>query len=178
MKAKLIKKDDHYFLEVEPYTLSNLQRHTIIANTFDKPKGHILQLSLKNCQAIERGYDLEELAENCADQYADRFDYNDGHGNMEVYSNRDEIEKVYTIAFQKALELMGDKKFSEEDIHEAYSLGEAEDRFGFHDFLQQNNQTEWDVIVEMEDIQEIHIDGVLTLQPKLDVDSCLILKRI
>lgn len=63
MKAKLIKKDEHYFLEVEPYTLSNLQRHTIIANTFDKPKGHILQLSLKNCQAIERGYGLNEIKE-------------------------------------------------------------------------------------------------------------------
>jgi len=63
MKAKLIKKDEHYFLEVEPYTLSNLQRHTIIANTFDKPKGHILQLSLKNCQVIERGYGLNEIKE-------------------------------------------------------------------------------------------------------------------
>jgi len=41
---------------------------------------------------------------------------------------------------------------------------------------QESNQTEWEVIVEMEDIQEIHIDGVLTLQPKLDADGCLILK--
>ena len=93
MKAKLIKKDDHYFLEVEPYTLSTLQKYTIIANTFDKPKGDILQLSLKNCQAIERDYDLEDLATNAADNY-------DSSGNWHV------AYELYKQGFQKALELM------------------------------------------------------------------------
>lgn len=177
MKAKLSKdKDGSYTLSHHPsgWGIGSTNHEWVASH---KGEQIVSKLSLKNCQAIERGYDLDDLAEKCADQYANRFDYIDGNGNREVYSNRDEIEKVYNIAFQEALELMGDKKFSEEDIHEAYSLGEAEDRFGFHDFLQQNNQTEWDVEIEMEDIQEIHVDGVLTLQPKLDADSCIILKR-
>ena len=166
MEAKLIKKDEHYFLEVQPYTLGNLQKHTITANTFDKPKGHILQLSLKNCQAIERGYDLDELSKKYTRISSVEFD-------------------AFKAGFQKALELMGDKKFSDEDVLTAMDVAvnyeikrDAQSYQEKIDFLKSLQQTEWDVIVEMEDIQEIHIDGVLTLQPKLDVENCLILKRI
>ncbi len=165
MEAKLIKKDESYFLQIQPYALSYLQ--------FDKPNVHILQLSSKNCQSIERGYDLDELAKNL---YKESLNYH----------LQNELDYTFGVidGFQKALELMGDKKFSEEDIHEVYSLGEAEDRFGFHDFLQQNNQTEWDVEI-IEECLDKDCDGVdrkgdciTTGKPKLDAEGCLILKKI
>ena len=52
MKAKLDKIDKQYFLsDVED---------NLIATTEDSP---YKRLSMKNCQAIELGYDLDELAE-------------------------------------------------------------------------------------------------------------------
>lgn len=153
-----MKKDDHYFLEVEPYTLSTLQKYTIIANTFDKPKGDILQLSLKNCQAIERGYDLDELIDNITPK-------NGTTGNIS--------ERIgFVKGFQKALELMGDKKFSEEQMKRIYEKGYSSGRSEFnsresdkikYDYIQSLQQKEWDV----------------TFNPdEKDSKDCLILKRV
>lgn len=177
MKAKLIKKEDHYFLEVEPYTLSNLQRHTIIANTFDKPKGHILQLSLKNCQAIERGYDLDELAKNL---YKESLNYH--------LQNESDYTFGVIDGFQKALELMCDKKFSEDDVRKAIMGFYMSDKIliesNINKQIQSLQQTEWNVEVEMESnlhIGEVADDsypkGFPTQKTKLDADGCLILKR-
>lgn len=183
MKVKLIKDDNLY----------GLKDGDKIIGTCDDELNSLLnypfRLSIKNCQAIERGYDLDELAEECADQYADRFDYTDGHGNREVYSNRDEIEKVYTIAFQKALELIGDKKFSEEDVLKAVEMYYEKKKI-FIEIIQSLQQTEWDCIVEMEYIGKCngnngdgcfqespeHNCGCFERNPKLDADGCLILK--
>ena len=164
MKAKLIKKDGHYFLEVEPNTWKPANRfHSIIANTLDKKEGDVLQLSLKNCQSIELGYDLDELSMEMTDKE---------HPLATQYSKG--YKKGIVIGFQKALELMGDKKFSEEDIHEAYYLGDREDRSGFHDLLHLKQQTEWDVEIEMWFHGTRHKKG--EWMPKLDADGCLILK--
>jgi hypothetical protein len=178
MKAKLIKgKNGHYFLETQPYTLSSLQRHTITANTFDKPKGHILQLSLKNCQAIERGYDLYELAKNIKTE--DGFEH----------------KQSFIAGFQKALEFMDDKKFSEKDLLK--SLHKLADSFikgyPYHqdlDFQEGNQiiqslqQTEWDVEI-IEECLDKDCDGlnrkgecITTGKPKLDSEGCLILRLL
>lgn len=157
MKAKLIKKDGHYFLEVEPNTWTPPNRfHSIIANTLEKIKGDILQLSLSNCQAIECGYDLDELAREMTDKE---------HQLATQYSKG--YEKGIVIGFQKALELMGDKKFSEEDLDKAFELGKYVEREdcteNYLAYKQSLQQTEWDV----------------TFNPdEKDSDGCLILKRL
>jgi hypothetical protein len=51
-------------------------------------------------------HDLDELAEECADELADGFDYNDGNGNREHYNNSDIIKEVYIKGFFKAIDLL------------------------------------------------------------------------
>jgi hypothetical protein len=153
------------------------------------------KLSLKNCQAIELGYDLDELAIECMKNTINQETGGDNH--------KLSLMLGFQKGFQKALELMGDKKFSEEDMLKAYNQGgndgaSHESACGDYDsyeeieeagqeseqnekeFIQSLQQTEWEVIVEMEDI--IHLKnrrGGLTNmgKPKLDADGCLILKR-
>ena len=173
MKAKLFKKGE------EDYIL-------LLNNPKEYPFPLPL-LSLKNCQAIELGYDLDELAKTI---FPDKiFTTNEEY---EIPIDGFPYQWGFKVGFQKALELMGDKKFSEADIHEAYFLGEREDRDGFHNLLQPLQQTEWDVEVEMEKvIDETKIIGavkgvkgsgskITTYKsvPKLDEDGCLILKRL
>jgi hypothetical protein len=165
MKAKLIK--NHYGFD---YFLADKNGNAIA--TSDNGK-----LSLKNCQEIEFGYDLDELAKN---YLLNKWLPNTNQEDRELwYLTTDWSKEVVKIIKNFYIELMGDKKFSEEDIHEVYSLGEAEDRFGFHDFLQQNNQTEWDVDIVQEEGKDTFGNAELTwYNPKLDADGCLILKRI
>ena len=181
MKAKLVKKDDHYFLEVEPYKWKPLNEFpAIIANTFDKPKGDILQLSLKNCQAIERGYDLDELKRQASSsQTAAR-----------MFFSNTEFIRGWEMGFQKSLKLMGDKKFSEDDIHHAIDIsvqwalrtkgvGETYQEMSQR-ILKSIQQTEWEVEVEVTGIDcGINDEGqrLINVEPKLDADGCLILKR-
>lgn len=193
MKAKLIKKNEHYFLETQPYTLSNLQRHTIIANTFDKPKGHILQLSLKNCQAIECGYDLEDLAEDMLKSHKDF----EGEGFSDYQNGR--LNGIYE-GFQKALAILGDKKFNEVDMinFSEFVSGKYINQYKFlrdkslkgffstDEILkeyQSLQQTEWDV--EIDEEMEFIFDPAMGItqgyyldKPKLDTEGCLILKRL
>lgn len=175
MAAKLIKKDGHYFLEVEPNTWTPPNRfHSIIANTLDKKEGDVLQLSIKNCQAIERGYDSDELAEKWV------FETN-GH----KWSNNDDTAGdnylSFRVGFQSAIELMGDKKFSE-FLDKEKELGISDIKtieriqWYYNTYFDKSQQTEWDVEVEMWFHGTRHKKGEWV--PKLDADGCLILKRI
>lgn len=191
MKAKLIKKDGHYFLEVEPNTWTPPNRfHSIIANTLDKKEGDVLQLSLKNCQAIERGYDLDELALNEA---------NKREGFSLLSQELAPFRLGYLKGFKKALELMGDKKFSEEDMKSFAQNYYREIRENtsnllwnqladkcLEEHIQSLQENEWDVEIEMrsKDIDELREsnEGFLNnpnlYVPQLDEDDCLILKRV
>lgn len=164
MKAKLIKLALH-----DGYRLDD-ENGLFIASTLESSKN---KLSLKNCEAIERGYDLDELAdiyshEACEDMY-----------EQEGLTGAEwgwETALDFKKGFQKALELMGDKKFSEKDIYEAFSLGERGDRFELGDLLDSRQKTEWDVEIEMRPASLVYkTDEML---PKLDADECLILKLI
>jgi len=168
MKAKLIKEGSFGY---------KIKFH----NDNDMAACALGLLSLKNCQAIERGYDLDELVKG----FIERTGYHD----FDSYS--------YKLGFQKALELMGDKKFSEEDIRKALTKGylmkfnpSDEYQKTLSDFIQSLQQTEWDVIVEMicphpMDTYRCGLqygcdgDGCnhLNQVPLLDADGCLILKR-
>lgn len=161
MKAKLIKKDELYFLEVQPYT-------------FYKPRGHILQLSLKNCQAIERGYDLDELSENKWNELSKQL-------GLSIQD-----KAMWCGGFKHGLlELLGDKKFSEEDMINIYILGGKYKTQKPESFLDRGNeiiqslqQTKWDVDIVQEEGKDTFGNAELTwYNPKLDADGCLILKR-
>ena len=161
MTAKLIKTGNEYLLRHE--------NGKVLAISNGGKEGK--KLSLKNCQAIERGYDLDELLKG----FIKRTGYND----FDSYS--------YKLGFQKSLEILSDKKFSEEDIRKALTKGylmkfnpSDEYQKTLSDFIQSLQQTEWDVIVEMEEIHQLkkRAGSIINMgKPKLDAGGCLILKR-
>ena len=157
MEGKLIKTGDQFLLRNK--------EDEVIAITSGTMEGRML--SLKNCQAIENGYDLDELA---LDYY------------KLVFGNT----KSYKDGFQKAIELLGDKKFGEEDVKKAIEFGMK----SYHswkvrnedEFIQSLQQTEFDVeIVIQEDYLTWKKSDIEKLSdclvPKLDNNGCLILKR-
>lgn len=193
MKAKLIKKGNVYFLDE-----LKIDGYFTIANSLAKPNGLMYNLSIKNCQTIERGYDLDELAEEYAEENAK--DNNISYHNLYV-----PLEYAYRHGFQKCLELMSDKKFSEEDVRRAIEIARngsmqeqhngygrpKELRFVLDDvpsdyIIQSLQQTEWDVEVLMENSlingYRNQAEGTIGFiaeyesVPKLDADGCLILK--
>lgn len=136
-----------------------------------KGKGiELIKLSFKNCQAIERGYDLEELAKSEAIKISE----------TEV---RDEkLERIYKRAFSKALEILGDKKFTESDLRLAMhfgKFGKANNQSTTIGFIQSLQQTEWDVEIVQEPAKSDCGPGETNwYNSKLDENGCLILKRV
>ena len=156
MEAKLIKNkygDDFYYLMVDINTYATTHKESFRI------------LSLKNCQAIERGYDLDELAKEFVD-------YEDS-----LYHST--IKNTYMHGFQKALEILGDKKYSGRNMLKAFTTGVFTDEtsdydFEFTELMQDLQQTEWDVEIVM----DVCGDKVYVVaEPLLDADGCLILKR-
>ena len=182
MEGKLIKVENGYVLMVN---------NIMYATDNDK-------LSLKNCQAIANGYDLDELA--CNEIGIDISVIN--HIDNKVIEN-DSVStpiheagalgaglyhrvKGFEIGFQKALEILGDKKFSEEDVKFMFQLGfnldNAISRNEYDELIQSLQQTEWDVeiVIECGEVKQCECssnENCLNPQPKLDEDCCLILKR-
>ena len=184
MNGKLIKQGIYYHLVFDKEIVGST--HKIIADKY--------KLSLKNCQSIECGYDLDEMADEWV------FETN-GH----KWSNNDNTAgdnyASFKSGFQKALEILGDKKFSEKDMINAFNFGwerrtnEKSYYQSYEDFFvplgipsKELQQTEWDVEIEM--VKEEYIwsspgEGFEDQTyrdwrevPKLDVDGCLILKKI
>ena len=150
MKGRLIKNTSElgYALVIQPCPISNNLKE-------------LAKLSRKNCQVIENGYDLEDMAKY--------FAYNQSICDVP----EDYTRFAYTEGFLAALKILGDKKFSEEDIRESYSRGQTNSP------IQSLQQTEWDVEIEMNRFFKNDYDGkIVDTNPKLDSDGCLILKRI
>jgi hypothetical protein len=150
MKGKLIKRSNGRF---DLYKIEDVDQLNTIASSFDNPKG---KLSLKNCQAIELGYDLDELVKE--DFFRGKYQYHLANNHLEFFK----------VGFQKALEILGDKKFSEDDILKAIEMYYEKGKI-FIEIIQSLQQTEWDVEVETHPREWIK---------KLDEDGCLILKKI
>ena len=165
MKAKLSKESDGYWLDISDDGITK------------RPLTDFGQLSIKNCEAIANGYDLDELAKN-------RYPI-ENTGAM-FMPNRHEVINIYRqegiIEGSKAiLEILSDKKFSEEDIRKAYMDGArniinsgqmtAED---LQDTINSLQQTEWDVEIVTKDTG---LGARINREHKLDRDGCLILKR-
>ena len=103
MKAQLVKRQDRF-------DLYNESDGSKIASTLPNPMG---KLSLKNCEAIANGYDLDELSWKFFPYH--EWEYSNGSfGDI-----NEENRETFKIGFQKALEILGDKKFSEEDMKKA-----------------------------------------------------------
>ena len=159
MKGKLIKTGNDYLLkDINGETLSI---------TLGTMEGRML--SLKNCQAIERGYDLVDI-------------------KKKIFNGFDGCPDSFTLAavertIEVMMELMGDKKFSEDDV---ISIIEKSRKTGLTiQYLSlANQQTEWDVEI-VEECLDKNCNGInkkgeciTTGIPKLDEEGCLILKKL
>ena len=173
MKAQLVKHSTGYILFDEKGIPIGTTPNVLSNGTFSK-------LSLKNCQAIERGYDLDELVENHLSMY---------DNNSLPYVRKDSfLEGAKAI-----LEILGDKKFSELDMENCWKSARQGGLDGtdvyedtFEKYIKSIQQTDWDVEIEIDPTPLIFMGrnvgknlGILPdLKPKLDSDGCLILKRI
>lgn len=131
------------------------------------------KLSHKNCQTIENGYDLDELIESSKN------DLVHANNSESLYYSRG----VY-YGFQKALEILGDKKFSKYDMLDFaeffMNLTDKNKPFQKLKDWESLQQTEWDVEIVTKPYTEVS-EGFNLEQKrefKLDKDGCLILKRI
>ena len=153
MEGKLIKRNENdyrLFVNDAPF-----------AQVGDSPYE---KLSLKNCQAIENGYDLDDLA----DEYYKRLELVPHKGN------------AYISGFQKALEILGDKKYNETDLYRAFLINSAGNDSTLRNFFEQTvlptfQQNEWDVEIDMWFHGTRHKKGEWI--PRFDANDCLILKR-
>ena len=170
MKGKLIKTGDEFLLK-------DLNGETL-AITSGTMEGRML--SLKNCQTIERGYDLDEEISNIVKTIV-----LDDRGTDIWYGTSMAVGK---LCFKKALELLGDKKFDMDDITLAFRSGIEHGlnpkKTNTTEYVQSLQQTEWDVEI-LEECLDKNCDGVnkkgdciTTGIPKLDEESCLILKKL
>jgi len=149
MKEKLIKTGDNNLLKN-----TNGETLGITSGTME---GRML--SIKNCQAIERGYDLVDIKKKI---------FNGFDGCPDSFT-LDAVERTIEVM----MELMGDKKFSEDDV---ISIIEKSRKTGLTiQYLSlANQQTEWDVEI-VEECLDKNCDGInkkgvciTTGKPKLD----------
>jgi hypothetical protein len=172
MEGKLIKQEDGYYAlyNTEGIFVSDVNGGSL-AN----------RLSLKNCQAIENGYDLDELAES---------EYPIFNLSRNITTTIHTLhQESFKLGFQKALELMGDKKYTETDLYKAFLINSAGNNTTLRNFFEQTvlpmiHHNEWDVeiccyIGNGDDESDSFKDPLVTNTgiPKLDNNGCLILKR-
>ena len=187
MKGTLIKKENHYYFWSSDWNPE--KNEGFVANS----EGTVeRKLSLKNCEAIENGYDLDELA---SQRYIIK-----NTGDM-FMPNPHEVNNIYRRegfkeGFQKALYILGDKKFSVKDMEklmfatiEFTEQKEGETYPFLKDFIQSLQQTEWDVEVVTEKdcygsagiCDKSTMAGCIICTPVTylrDENGCLILRRI
>ena len=166
-----------------------------IATTYESP---YKKLSLKNCNAIANGYDLEELACNeigidisVVNHIDNKVIENDSvstpiHEAGALGAGLYHMVKGFEIGFQKAFELLGDKKFGENKllVDFVYFLNDRHFNKYMVDtdevdlYLESLQQTEWDVIIERETvIKDFNGNVSVSADFKTDANGCLILKR-
>ena len=176
MNGELVKRQDRWDLYAEDGSK--------IGSSAPNPMN---KLSLKNCEAIANGYDLMKLAEENSHKYYDVKTI-DWHCNYNGFFS----------GFQKALEILGDKKFqfTKEELVRllvdfvGFPHPHNEPRGSISErYVQSLQQTEWDVEIVTEKFFKVEGDNGITIYAeameefderndyKLDKDGCLILKR-
>ena len=177
MEAKLIKTKTGFYLWRNPLDKSQEILGATVPIMNDNGvdlREH--KLSLKNCQAIENGYDLDELRQKAYEKY-----------DKDDLSLDEQIQRSggflvgFEDGFQKAIKILGDKKFSEEDMKKAIYIAWEGGELASTHIIESLQQTEWDVEIVMECCGKVYsqyCDGTCEhVKPLLDVDGCLILKR-
>ena len=128
------------------------------------------RLSVKNCQAIFNGYDLDELSKEDADLRYNKL------GQEDLWLTR--VTGIQ-YGFQKALELLGDKKFSEDDV--IYMIERSNNmNFTAKHLISNHKKTEWDVEIETIEYglgNDENGRPIFETRYLLDGNDCLILKR-
>jgi hypothetical protein len=168
---ELVKREDHW-------ALYNEDGHKIAATT----PGCNSKLSLKNCQEIESGYDLDELTD-------EHYDIHIKRGHTEEDSLQRKID--FILGFQKALELNNTKLYTLEDMmncwNKALTFQDHKETLG--EYIQSLQQNEWDVEIEMicphpEDAYRCGLQYGCNIEcyhpnkiPYLDSQGCLILTK-
>ena len=184
MTEKLVKTGNDYILYSKDKTVLGITSGTM--------EGRML--SLKNCEAIANGYDLDEVVEDIVKTIVP----ND-RGEDIWYGTSMAVGK---LCFKTAIEILGDKKFSEEDMKKAMNKivtstysNKGDDVFDLFieihrekymdEYIQSLQQTEWDVeiccyIGNGDKESDSFKDPLVTNTgiPKLDNNGCLILRRI
>ena len=162
-KFELQFEDNEYYLVDGNSNDTVATTDKVLLKEYD---GYMKKLSFKNCEAIANGYDLNDIInENC-----DKWNTEKANG----------IE----IGFQKALEILGDKKFSEDDLDKVIEMSRdiRYITYSIDDIIQSLQQTEWDVeiVIECGEVKQCECssnENCLNPQPKLDADGCLILRK-
>ena len=179
MKGKLIKCNHFYALQIDS---------DIIAVSLDKEtESHTVNyehsLSLKNCQAIENGYDLDEMSKEETRKFL-------GHDVPENIMLFIAHSKMFQVGFQKAIEILGDKKFTIEDMITAMDRvwswcedNQDKDCATLDELEEKHIQLlhlplEIDVEVVMDRIPADLAPGGWDVFPKLNAEGCIILKRV
>ncbi len=177
--------------EDNEYYLVDVNTNDTVATTdkvlLKKYDGYMKKLSIKNCEAIANGYDLDELIsvelkKLPYEKHVDDGQFNDGQlAGFELGAE---------WGFQKALEILADKKFSEIDLYRAFSINSAGNNTTMRNFFEQTvlpmfNDNAW--LVEIccyigngDKESDSFKDPIVTNTgiPKLDENGCLILRRI
>ena len=167
-KFELQFEDNEYYLVDGNTNDTVATTDKVLLKEYD---GYMKKLSLKNCEDVANGYDLVELF----DEVDESIDYQEFDFSS------------FKLGFKKAIEILGDKKFSEDDVRKAIEFG-MKSYHSWYDrnedeFIQSLQQTEWDVEIEMEQYVKYVPKSLATVyptggvRPKLDADGCLILKR-
>lgn len=165
MDGVLHKTDSNYVLEID----STNESGSYIA---DVRGAFTKKLSLKNCEAIEVGFDLDELAESFAKKHS-------------IYPTaQDDTEYGYKAGFQKRNEILGNQKFTEFQFRMAlidmarYAVTkEMRDNWD-NDVQKFHRQRDWfiDKLIEQHSKPKMKWDVTFNLD-ELDSNGCLILKR-
>lgn len=185
-EGKLIKANDEYYYLVSNSTdLSEQKLLRLSANgkvIADVIGDNVQKLSLQNCYEIEINIDIHNMAIKLIHTDPEYIE----HGFTKFMDGKYNgfIEGVETI-----IEISKDKKFTEDDIRKAYKKGEEDSytqggltKQKEDNYIQSLQQTEWDVIIEMEPAIYTAIlpkdrEERPAYKPKLDENGCLILKR-
>jgi hypothetical protein len=176
MKGKLIKTNSEDY-HMGNYFLNNTEGFAIGSTDYEwcrrvsKPQ---YKLSKQNCNEIFGAVDVEKLAKEETRKFL-------GHDVPENIMLFIAHSKMFQVGFQKAIEILGDKKFTEKDMIDILKEY-LNDPFTVYDYVENKlrsiQQTEWEVEVEMDRIPADLAPGGWDVFPKLDENECLILKRI
>lgn len=177
MKQRLIKVENDYRL---------LDKNNSIIGTTDLEYQQAFsdvcqKLSIKNCEVVENGYNLDELSLN--------FVSRDGLFVRNPYNEAGWIAATngFVEGFQKALEILKEKNKELYEFARDCATNWDCDKSGhiydtpcrMCDAKNLLKQTEWDVIIEMEnyELSDDHGNSISCERPKLDANGCITLKR-